>query len=210
MAPFIAWAVIFFIMFMIIICCCAFEKKCPPCESWKRDFVKRPYERSELRCVTVFAIIFALAILVTTIVAFTFFPALEEDITMTKCSMYHSLDIALNGDQNNNWGGFQQMQDQIGNISTLLSTASAAISSTLSGNEWLQDGMNTLKTMNLDLYNNNKDSTVVSPKASDVASAISGNAALPTVQPLFVQQGLGPNGTANTMVTDIDLNMQIT
>lgn len=36
----------FLIMFVIAVCCCIFEKSCPPCKSWKRDFTTRPYEKS--------------------------------------------------------------------------------------------------------------------------------------------------------------------
>ena len=41
--PFALIAVGFLIMFVIALCCCVFEKSCPPCESWKRDFTIRPY-----------------------------------------------------------------------------------------------------------------------------------------------------------------------
>lgn len=44
--PFIAVAAIFLITYCIIISCCIFQKSCPPCQSWKRDFVRRPYEKS--------------------------------------------------------------------------------------------------------------------------------------------------------------------
>jgi hypothetical protein len=53
---------------------------------------------------------------------------LQEDITNTKCGLYLALDVAVNGDQTNNWGGFTQIKDQIGNVSSLLSTASTAVS----------------------------------------------------------------------------------
>lgn len=45
-----------------------------------------------------------------------------------------SLDVALNGDQDNNWGGFTLLSHQIGNISSLLSTASTEVTTTLSNN----------------------------------------------------------------------------
>ena len=46
LAPFAVIAAAFAITFIIAICCCVFEKSCPPCKSWKRDFTIRPYEKS--------------------------------------------------------------------------------------------------------------------------------------------------------------------
>lgn len=45
-----------------------------------------------------------------------------------------SLDVAKNGDQTNGWGGFTQLSNQIGNISSLLSTTSTAVTTELSNN----------------------------------------------------------------------------
>lgn len=45
-----------------------------------------------------------------------------------------ALDVAKNGDQTNGWGGFTQLSNQIGNISSLLSTASTAVSTELGAN----------------------------------------------------------------------------
>ena len=67
-------------LYVIAICCCVFEKSCPPCESWKRDFSIRPYERFELNCVTIFAAIFAFGITITTIMALVYFPDMEDDV----------------------------------------------------------------------------------------------------------------------------------
>jgi hypothetical protein len=33
----------FAIAFIAALCCCVFEKSCPPCHSWKRDYAARPY-----------------------------------------------------------------------------------------------------------------------------------------------------------------------
>ena len=70
--------------------------------------------------------------------------------------------------------------------------------------------MEALKEQNVDLYKNNFQSTVLSPNPTTTATAVSGNTALPTVVPLFISAGLGPNGTNNTMVTDIDSGIQVT
>lgn len=113
-----------------------------------------------------------------------------------------SLDVAKNGDQANGWGGFTQLSNLVGNVSGLLSTASTAVSTDLSNNEWLVDDMKALKQQNLNLYNNNNQSVVFSPNSLATSSS--------TVVPRFISSGLGPNGTANTMVTDIDSGIRVT
>jgi len=69
--------------------------------------------------------------MITTIIGFVYFPKLEEHIKMTKCSIYYTLDIALNGDLTNKWGGFTQLSNQISNVSSLVSTASTEINTYL-------------------------------------------------------------------------------
>lgn len=44
--PFIGVGAAFLITYCIIISCCVFQKSCPPCQSWKRDFGKRPYQKA--------------------------------------------------------------------------------------------------------------------------------------------------------------------
>jgi hypothetical protein len=41
--PFLLIAFAFLVMYVIALCCCIFEKSCPPCKQWKRDFSSRPY-----------------------------------------------------------------------------------------------------------------------------------------------------------------------
>lgn len=93
----------------------------------------------------VFSLLFAISIAITTIVGFIFFPTLSTDIENTKCGLYTALDVALNGDQTNGWGGFSQISTQIGNVSTQVTTASTAVSTDLSNNQWLKDNMQALK-----------------------------------------------------------------
>ena len=38
--PYILVGVFFFLIFMTNICCCTFDRRCPPCESWKRNYIK--------------------------------------------------------------------------------------------------------------------------------------------------------------------------
>jgi hypothetical protein len=63
---------------------------------------------------------------------------------------------------------------------------------------------------NFDLYNNNRDAKVVTPNSVTTASAVTNKDPLPLVDSVFIQTGLGPNGTANTMVTDIDVGLRNT
>jgi hypothetical protein len=64
--------------------------------------------------------------------------------------------------------------------------------------------------MNLNLWNNNNQSGVLTPDPAATKNATSTSTAIPTVTPLFISQGLGPNGTAGAMVTDIDSSLQNT
>lgn len=74
---------------------------------------------------------------------------------MTKCALYYTMDVALNGDLLNSWGGFVQLSNQIGNISTQLSTASTAASTNLSNSAWLKTDLLALQQANINLYTNN-------------------------------------------------------
>ena len=49
-----------------------------------------------------------------------------------------------------------------------------------------------------------------SPDPTATNAAINAGTALPRITPLFIGQGMGPNGTANTMVTDIDDGLRTT
>lgn len=62
--------------------------------------------------------------------------------------------------------------------------------------------MAALKDQNLNLYRNNNYSTVYSPNSLATSTT--------TVVPRFISSGLGPNGTSNTMVTDIDSGIRVT
>ena len=45
-----------------------------------------------------------------------------------------ALDVAENGDQTNSWGGLGQISNQIGNITSQLTTTSTAVSTHLANN----------------------------------------------------------------------------
>ena len=103
----------------------------------------------------VVAIIFSVGILITTIVAFSTFANLKTDMKMVSCGLSYSLDTALNGDQANKRGGFSAIQSKLGNTSLLLSATATTITNTMSNNEWIVTGMQTLQDMNLALWTNN-------------------------------------------------------
>jgi hypothetical protein len=86
--------------------------------------------------------------MITTIVAFTSFPSLQTAISNTKCSIFYSLDVSINGDQSSSWGGFTNVQAKVYNISTLLGQAATKFN-TLPNSDWLITSMNNLKQMNL-------------------------------------------------------------
>jgi hypothetical protein len=86
--------------------------------------MKRPYEKFELRCVLIFTLIFAFIDFVLSIVIFTTIPVFATQMEYTSCSLYNGLDVTLNGDTAKNWGGFATLKNQVGNISSLLTTAS--------------------------------------------------------------------------------------
>jgi uncharacterized membrane protein YciS (DUF1049 family) len=208
--PFILVGSCFFLLFFCTICCCTFERRCPPCETWRRNYIKQPYSKWEMRIGMVVAVLFSAGILVATIVVFSSFSVLETDLKMVECGMYYSLDVAVSGEQTSKWGGFSQIQGQIGNVTALLNATALAINTSLVGNEWIKTSLRTLQEMNLNLWTNNNDSSVLSPNPWETDFAETNSLALPKITPEFIKYGLGPNGTAGTMISDIDATLQVT
>lgn len=58
----------------------------------------------------IFGILFAAGTLIATIVVFSSFKGIRNDVSMVQCSLYYSLDISTNGDQERNWGGLAKVQ----------------------------------------------------------------------------------------------------
>lgn len=87
-----------------------------------------------------FGVLFSSGILITTIIVFSSFKMLRTDLDMTKCSMYYNIDVATNGLQERNWGGFGQVQSQLSSISDLISTTATEATNTLSDNDWITTG----------------------------------------------------------------------
>jgi hypothetical protein len=69
-------------------------------------------------------LVFAFIVFVLCIVIFTTIPEFSTQMKYTQCSLYNGLDVTLNGDTSKNWGGFATLKNQVGNISSLLTTAS--------------------------------------------------------------------------------------
>ena len=127
---------------------------------------------------------------------------MKDNLEMTSCSMYLTLDTAINGD--GTWGGFTNLRNKIGNITNLLSAAVTQIGIYFPGDSFLINDMNSMQTANLDIYNTYKSSQMITPNPDTTATAANAGQATPLIDSLFIKQGMGPNGTVNTMVTDID------
>ena len=67
-----------------------------------------------------------------------------------------------------------------------------------------------MESANLDIFAKNQGSEVYSPDPVTTNAALSAGNPLPLIIPRFIYQGLGPNGTANTMTTDIDSGLRTT
>jgi hypothetical protein len=143
--------------------------------------------------------VFAVATLALAVTAFTSLPLLQTSAANVKCGMYSTLDVALNGD-GVMWGGFQKLKDQLGNISSALSSAQTAINTYFNDNSWLVTDTQAMKNANLNLYKTYNTSSLFSP-APGVATNIT---------PYFIHGSLGPDTNPNTMVYDIDQGLQIT
>lgn len=70
--------------------------------------------------------------------------------------------------------------------------------------------MKAMQTANLDIYNTYKNSQMTTPNPDTTATAANAGQSTPLIDSRFIKTGLGPNGTANTMVTDIDSGLRTT
>lgn len=127
---------------------------------------------------------------------------------MTSCSIYLTFDTAMNGDDT--WGGFTNLRDKVGNITNLLSAAVTQIQIYFPGDSWLITSMQLMQTDNFNLYSKYKDMQMITPNPISTATNLNANISVPMIDSLFIKQGLGPNGTTGTMVSDIDSGLRIT
>lgn len=143
--------------------------------------------------------LFAAATMTLAVATFTSLPALQTSAANVKCGMYSTLDVALNGD-GVLWGGFQKLKDQLGNISSALTSAQTAINNYFGDNTWLVTDTQNLLNGNLNLFKNYNTSSLYNPDPTNVTN----------ITTHFIQNSLGPVTTANTMVYDINQGLQVT
>lgn len=70
--------------------------------------------------------------------------------------------------------------------------------------------MKAMQTSNLNIYNKYKSSQMITPNPDTTATNLNNNISVPLIDSVFIKQGMGPNGTTNTMVTDIDSGLRTT
>ncbi len=70
--------------------------------------------------------------------------------------------------------------------------------------------MQTMQTANLNIYSTFKSSQLVTPNPDTTATATNAGQGTPMIDSMFIKYGMGPNGTSNTMVTDIDSGFRTT
>lgn len=149
-----------------------------------------------------------MAVVALTITSFSLIPEIKSSLALTQCSLYVGLDSALNGD--GSWGGFINLQYQIGNISSLLTSAVTKIGAYFTGDDWLSLSMQSMRTANLNIYNNFKNAQMTTPNPTTTATAANAGQPTPLIDSVFIKTGMGPNGTAGTMVNDIDIGLRTT
>jgi hypothetical protein len=70
--------------------------------------------------------------------------------------------------------------------------------------------MKSMQNANLNIYNNFISSQLVTPNPDTTKVAANAAQPVPKIDSLFIKQGMGPNGTVNRMVTDIDSGLRTT
>lgn len=146
--------------------------------------------------------------LVISVISYSYVPDMKTYLEMTDCSIYLALDTAMNGD--GTWGGFTNIRDKVGNITNLLSAAVTQIQIYFPGDSWLVSSMQAMQTANVNIYDKYKSSQMVTPNPDTTATNLNANLSVPMIDSRFIRQGLGPNGTENTMITDIDYGLRTT
>jgi hypothetical protein len=114
--------------------------------------------------------------------------------------LFNALDVAINGDVNNNWGGFSQITSQSSNVSTLLASSGGSISAVFNTTNTLPASLAAFRQQNINIFNNNYQSTVLSPN----------HASTSTITPLFIINDLGPYTNNITMTGDIETGVKVT
>lgn len=67
-----------------------------------------------------------------------------------------------------------------------------------------------MQTTNVNFYSKYKDSQLITPNPTTTQANINANISIPMIDSLFITQGLGPNGTTGTIISDIDSGLRVT
>lgn len=67
-----------------------------------------------------------------------------------------------------------------------------------------------MQTTNVNFYSKYKDSQLITPNPYTTEANINANISIPMINSSFIIQGLGPNGTSGTMISDIDSGLRVT
>lgn len=67
-----------------------------------------------------------------------------------------------------------------------------------------------MKNKNVAIYNSNYDAQYISPNPVTTQTNLAAGLDYPVIDSVFIKTGLGPNGTFNTMVDDIDRALRTT
>lgn len=70
--------------------------------------------------------------------------------------------------------------------------------------------MTIMKNINMEIYNQNKDSQFITPNPTTTATNLDNGFGYPLIDSIFIKTGMGPNGTFGTMVDDIDRGLRTT
>jgi hypothetical protein len=70
--------------------------------------------------------------------------------------------------------------------------------------------MQAMRTSNLNIYNTFKSSQLTTPNPDTTSIASNAGLDTPKIDSRFIKQYMGPNGTANTMTSDIDSSLRVT
>lgn len=210
MIPYIIFGSVYLMIYLGIVLCCLFERSCPPCETIRRDLENDLYSKRETRVWMVFTVFFAVGVFVVCMISMSYIPTMRSYSSMASCSIFLSLDTVLNGDDK--WGGFVNLRNTVGNITNLLSAAVTQIQIYFPSNadDWLVDSIQAMQTANLNIYSSFQNAKLITPNPDSTATAKNAVQGTPVVDSMFIRYGMGPNGTSNTMVTDIDQGLRTT
>ena len=70
--------------------------------------------------------------------------------------------------------------------------------------------MQSMRINNLNIYNTFKSSQLTTPNPDTTSVASNAGLQTPKVDSRFIKQYMGPNGTVNTMASDIDSGLRVT